>query len=304
MKLTKQARRRRTRATLNHTASLEVLEDRMLLTGNVTAEIVNGDLRVTGDAEDNAIQIVGQDGEGVLVTPFDGTTVNGFSMPQFIPVDSPIDDVFLTFTKGGNNTIETREFMTEDDVVYKGGKQEDVFVARGMTVGGDINAKTGNGDDFVSVIGGSIDNSVKVNTGNDDDHVMINEPRIENDLVANLGKGDDTIYLAFVQIGDDANIKLGSGDDTLLADNANIADRLKLIMGSGNDRAWAGGGSSVAGKGLINGSSGEDRVLLGDVNGEPPTVKGIEVGGFPGLDQTIDDFFASFSDSVAVFGGR
>lgn len=304
MKLTHKTRKRRARASLNQTAPLEVLEDRKLLTGNVTIEIRNNDLRVTGDAEDNVIQIEGQNGSGILVTPYEGTTINGNSGPQFIPIDGPIDDAFLTFRQGGNNTIEVRGFMTEDDVVYRGGNQDDVFVARSMTVGGDINARTGNGDDFVSVIGGEIDNSLKINTGNNDDQVLIVEPLIENDLAANLGGDDDTILIQFTQIGDDVNVRLGSGNDTLLAESVTIADRLTLNMGSGNDRAWAGNGSSLGGRGIVNGGSGVDQGLLEDVSGELPAVRGIESVEFPNVDQAIRDLFDDFSDAVAPFGGN
>ena len=177
------------------------------------------------------IRIEGQDGEGVLVTPFEGTTVNGFSSPQFIPVDSPIEDAFLTFKKGGNNTVEIRRFMTEDDIVYKGGKQDDVWIVRGMAVGVDINAKTGNGDDFISVIEGSIGKSMKVNTGSGDDKVDILEPFIDNDFIANLGKGNDTIYMSFTDIGDDAKVKLGSEMTPLLETTSTSA--------IGSNSSWA-----------------------------------------------------------------
>ena len=60
--------------------TIEPLENRVLLAGNVTAELKSGELLVTGDNQDNQIQIADLGASGAhtyRVTGLDGTVIVG-----------------------------------------------------------------------------------------------------------------------------------------------------------------------------------------------------------------------------------
>src|SRR5262245_24607721 len=68
--------RARRRPLLITSCSVQMLEDRALLAGNVVAGLLNGTLTVSGDLEGNSVEIVLEAGN-VVVRGLDGTTVNG-----------------------------------------------------------------------------------------------------------------------------------------------------------------------------------------------------------------------------------
>lgn len=290
----------------NSAMPLEALEERVMLTGDVTAVLQNGDLKVTGDSGDNVVLVLGGGGIGALapgftIIPFEGTTINGDPDPLFIATEDPVDDMLLNFKKGGDNTVGVRNMMTLDDIIYKGGKQADVFGLDGVGVGGDVNAKTGKGDDVFGMQYSSISANLKLNTSSGDDKVGIQHSSIDGDLIGNTGSGNDAIGLLDVFIGDDVKAKTGSGDDIVLAYLVEVTGALNLNLGSGNDGVYAES-SFLGGGGLINGGSGLDGGVLIDVDGsEEPTIKGFEADFIPGLEGIITDFEECMFEAFDVF---
>src|SRR5262245_59984329 len=102
---------------------VELLEDRCLLAGNVTAAVVNGSLIVTGDAESNDVLLV-QTAQGIEVhgVVFSGeppavTTVNGgesftaVGLTRDIKVDlgAGNDTLGAAFVAPGDLTVDMGE---------------------------------------------------------------------------------------------------------------------------------------------------------------------------------------------------
>src|SRR5580700_11193475 len=117
--------------------ALERLEDRTLLSGNVTATVTGaGNLLVVGDAKGNEILIQSTSGGALQVSSLDGTTtINGGSSP------------FSTTGVTGNVAV----FMKQGaDVVDVGGTGMLTTLPKNLFV------DTGSGDDTVDVENASI----------------------------------------------------------------------------------------------------------------------------------------------------
>ncbi|MDH3719008.1 MAG: hypothetical protein OES79_12895, partial [Planctomycetota bacterium] len=98
-------RRRKRTGGRQRLARFESLEPRHLLAGNVTAAVVDGDLRLTGDSLDNTAMVSVIDGD-VVVEGLDDTTVNGSATP-FIAFSgsSRIADDLLARLGGGGDVL-------------------------------------------------------------------------------------------------------------------------------------------------------------------------------------------------------
>ena len=108
-------------------AITEVLEDRVLLSGNVTARTWGTSLIVRGDAEDNSVQISLENGS-VQVTGTEGTTINGEDAP---------------FVLSDQNQIEGRL------VVSLGRGDDMLLLSDGLEIGGNLYVHMGRGADLI-----------------------------------------------------------------------------------------------------------------------------------------------------------
>src|SRR5436190_21752778 len=79
-----------------------MLERRRLLSGNVTAQFIDGTLIITGDKQPNQIGVRGDASVGYIVNgaPGSGTTVNGSLDPQVIPSGSEATNAIISLGAG------------------------------------------------------------------------------------------------------------------------------------------------------------------------------------------------------------
>jgi hypothetical protein len=126
----------------------ETLENRRLLSGNVTAVFDGTTLIIKGDNKANQIEINGSGTPGYNIFTSGGTTVNGQSGTVFVPT-------------GGEAPISI-DMGNGEDVV----RVSSVFTK-------DLSIATGNGDDLVVLSGAGVHGNLDVNTGNGDDAVDI-----------------------------------------------------------------------------------------------------------------------------------
>jgi hypothetical protein len=126
----------------------ESLENRRLLSGNVTAVFDGTTLIIKGDNKANQIEINGSGTPGYNIFTSGGTTVNGQPGTAFVPT-------------GGEAPISIDMGNGEDEV-----RVSSVFTK-------DLSIATGNGDDFVRLSGAGVHGDLDVNTGNGEDAVEI-----------------------------------------------------------------------------------------------------------------------------------
>ena len=236
---------------------VEVLEDRTVPAGNVTATLVGNTLRIVGDQQDNKIFVYSAENQGVVVVVegADSTEINGFLQPVSFPAASVAGlDIRMN---GGNDSVTL-------------GKTRSNTVT-GLTLSRLLQYNGGNGDDTLEVAKVSVARTTTIRGGGDDDSVTIN---------------NGSHFSSSVSI----SLDTGSLNESVSIDNATF-DKPTAIRGSDVDSTvniTANTGSTTFNASLtIRTQSGDDQVTLdeADVSSGPLTI-----GTGDGDDQvTLDD---------------
>ena len=222
---------------------LESLENRYALAGDVTANIVNGELIITGDDSHNWIevrQIAGADGTGraflVEGKPFNGA-FDGESEPS----------AGTAATRINGSTEVARLLSTKDNVKIL------------MRAGNDVVRLGVSGNPFTA-------NLLTINTQEGRDHVEVARTRMygdvatmaistgqlsepynqkmklsdvvvpETSLTLSTGAGRDEIILDKVRVGQTTSINLGDWRDTLTMTNSCVFHIITVNAGQSNHR--------------------------------------------------------------------
>src|SRR5436190_13177939 len=214
-------RRTTTRSPRHRNLSLERLESRVVLDGNVRAFVSGGNLHLNGDSRGNEILIEQSSLQSFTVSSRDGTTtINGQAGPlTFSPVKHNLD---IALGRGS-------------DVVEIAGTAADA-----VTVSGRLFIDMGPGADQVLLtevhsIG------LHINTGSGNDLVNIGNDGAEGGVV----------------ITKEALILTGSGRDDARIANSNFKRFLMLDMGNNNDQTTIQD-TTVHRRSVINGGPGDD----------------------------------------------
>ena len=175
---------------------LEPMEQRRLLSGNVTASIDgSGTLVVKGDNKSNDVIVIAGAGD-TLVVGKPGTTVNGGTAGADFPGFPNIS----VNTGNGDDTVELDDLNGQNASVDTGNGEDQVLVQTiffpGQSSVNNLNIDTGNGNDAV--------------TFNFNGQSVIGNANID------LGNGSDKLtVLGNIAIGGDAHIHGGNGPYTL-----------------------------------------------------------------------------------------
>jgi hypothetical protein len=160
--------------------SFESLEPRHLMAGNVTAEVRDGHLFVSGDTAANEIEIIGT---GVLgqfqIRGLDGTTrVNG-SLGR-VTLSGVMGGAYI-YLGDGHDRVELSNFYTFGDVRIDGGRGNDrLFVGTGSLgnhVGVNLYVTGGAGNDDMVVRNTDVENNLTFYPGSNIDTVGISSTR-------------------------------------------------------------------------------------------------------------------------------
>jgi hypothetical protein len=234
---------------------LESLEGRQLM-ANVSAVVSSGDLVVTGDDDQNNIQIVQsmQNGAPIagryFITPQNGTTLNGQTGGQFfnnvnhnINIDLRGSNDRLTIGSGGLDN----NFVVPNDLNITMGGGADVVNVNHMAVRDDATIDTGDGNDSVTFKGtvGQVSgfdngaNDLTIRTGARCDNVLLQDTLVHRNINIDTGTDDfaDFVTLNNVIDGNDGTVTIntGAGGDVVDIENCSINNDLALGTGAGND---------------------------------------------------------------------
>jgi hypothetical protein len=135
----------------------ETLENRRLLSGNVTAVFDGTTLIIKGDNKSNQIEIFGSGTPGYNIATSGGTTVNGQSGTVDDPVFIATGGIVPISIDMGNGDDEVRvSSVFTKDLSIATGNGDDLVVLSGVGVTGNLDVNTGNGDDTVDIGGLSV----------------------------------------------------------------------------------------------------------------------------------------------------
>jgi len=282
---------------------IETLERRLLMAGNVTAQLKGGWLVVTGDDLGNQISIQNPSPGEYSVTGSDGTTVTGSpvaGVTKRIKVDLKKGDDTVAVVGSG-----TAKFQVSGDVSIKTGADDDRIVIASLQAAGKVTLSSGNataatGGDQVLVTDSEVGKNLSVNTGSGHDKVGIGQGEpldtmladfleemeldglgllpgpvdVQGKLSVATGKGNDDLMIGDCTVGGSVSANAGGGTDKLLVQSTTVVGKASLNMGSGDEDYLGIQDNQVTGKVKLNGGSGKWDALddLGG-NSYPPLTK-------------------------------
>jgi hypothetical protein len=223
---------------------LEQLEARCLLAGNVTAAVVNGSLVVTGDAQDNTIEIF-QTAQGIQVLGM-ATTVNGGTSFTAVGVTK---DVVVSLGDGSDglafDLTVPRDLIIDmgagDNSVNFGGFFEPPpgdTGPGGVITGRDVVVNAGNGSNFIGIFSSQVGRKTDINLGSggtSGNFVLVFQSTFSGVTNITSGAGSDFFDIESSTFGAKTLISTGAGDDTLVLANCTFQAQTTLDGGDGFD---------------------------------------------------------------------
>lgn len=314
MSASKNLRARRTRRSASF-MHLECLEQRLPLAGNVTAELTDSTLRLTGDDLANQIVVASVAG-GRIALIGQNTTING--SPTVFVTDSSVTNIVAKL-KGGDDAIGfgndaqdiANHRMYADFMIFR--RQMEFMGAEGtapvppfdvpalqsaidevaggvttFSLPGNLAVTTDSGNDAIG-ISGDVGGWVFVRLGSADaGNAMaigseFSTSRIGGALKIVGGNQNDHVMLANVRVARHVSAELGDGRNELyLAASDAEATSIGTFVytgGANDDHVMLSGTVDVRNDARIStGSSGEDSVVFYEFY-EGATVPSVKVGG-------------------------
>ena len=290
----------------------ESLEDRTLLAGAVTAELVNGRAVIRGDNANNVIQIAVEDGDLVLIG-LEGTLINGqsrlvaqegeteFEGDLDIDLGKGLDTV--VFTEGleitGNVSINDRRdgvlvgargVTIDGNLSVKSRRGDNIVWMEDSEVTGKVTVKTRSGDDYIDFTGSVFGEGLTLETGSGHAGILIDDSEIEDGLWLKTGSRADSILLRSTTIGGNLRGYTKGGDDFFMFEDVEIAGLTKLKMYGGNDTVVAEGTNDFGGSVYVAGMAGRyDAVQASDDTTFGGNVSVPKFDVFSVSDAVIDD---------------
>ncbi len=265
-------------------ATLEQLELRQVLTGNVTAQVSAGSLIVFGDDAGNAIELA-RSGSNLVLRGLDSTTINGQSTEFIVRGGtSEVERSLFAYLNGGNDTFSIGDGVTvrRDAFVYLG-EGNDTFAMQGSNAQRGLLVDMGNGNDNISLLhafvhrdatflGASGNKTVSISdsylgnhftliTTSGSDAVLIDNSHIDDDAYINTGVGNDDIVIGDSSFQETAAFDTSLGDDAVKMDpGSSYNDTVVVALGDGNDSLLAVGGNQFDDAVFFIGQTGTDSI--------------------------------------------
>jgi len=230
--------------------SLESLESRTLMAGNINVSVVNGSLFIEGDNLSNAVTIQ-QRAPGV----FRIVTFRTDGEPTLINGSSDNDQLFFGATLDVNVTM-----AGGNDQVRLFGVTSPALIGRNLNVNG------GTGVDNLNAavrVGQSQGGYLIVRNT----YMNLNDSSVPRNLVAS----GDSLDLGNVVVGGDVTITGRPIDDSIRMSGLQAAS-LSVDTGGGRDQVKVVGGSRIAGDVRIVTGDGEDHVQIGSLSAANLTI--------------------------------
>jgi hypothetical protein len=255
---------------------LEQLEDRTLLSGNVTAVLTpTGVLNIMDDNANNNItisqptagdiRVAGTFIPGTKTTPPDMTTVNNFASVDFLIEDVPLSGITINMGRGGNDTVSvnggTTGIRLANNLLFygpgvNGQTGNDTFSATGISANAitvsTTNATTANitlnnlNAGAVYVTSGTGKTNVSMDNSNNGKGSSLKVGTIRVDESKSTANNSSINISNFSSIGQ-LNVVGGSGKDPISVTNSNITNFLFTSPPSGGGHVTFDGNTARTG---------------------------------------------------------
>ncbi len=228
------------------TASLESLEPRLLLSGDVAVSVDNGRLVVRGDEQANQVvvdQAGLEPGRLRITSGADATTINGSAEP--IILDGITGDVLVRLGRG-DDSIQLADLILDGNVSIAGGRGADTISLSDLDVAGDLRMAGGTrGAGSISLLDTSVGGDLVIRTLGRDDTVEIEHAEVGGSTRIETGRGDDRVTMEADDVRDTRSVfdgfvrlRTGGGDDKITIGRTHAStdrDSWPLRLGAGGE---------------------------------------------------------------------
>lgn len=261
-------RRQRTRRLARTTAHalpvsrIQRLEDRAMLAGDVSAQLIGRDIYVSGDSADNSIEIV-VDGGDLVIRGLDGTTINGVAGDFTLRAGSNRvrDDLKIDMGRGDDRVVIADGVIVTGDLRIQGGRGDDSIAVAEALIGDDLKIDGGSGFNTISVQETEVLENARIYGGNDGNLINISDSTIRDNLWIHGGSGVDDVVFDRSAVGDNLYLYTHGGDDNIAIRDTVLADDVFVHAGSGGDVVYIES-TAVSDDLRIFGQSGDDSITI------------------------------------------
>jgi len=215
--------------------SLQALESRNLLAGNIIGNLVGTTLAIGGDAADNQLHVTEVAPNQIQVTGLTGTTING--MPSILFGGPLIENVVIR-TASGDDTVVVENLSLSDtpngNLIFYTSDGDDVIRMKNLTTTQSIRVHSGRQNDIVHGVSISTQGTLLVDTDLGDDKVAVYRAKARN-IDVDLQQGNDQLSLVFAASDNNISIDTGTENDTTRLAYVQAANDINFTSGEGND---------------------------------------------------------------------
>ncbi|MCA8996505.1 MAG: VWA domain-containing protein [Planctomycetaceae bacterium] len=292
--------------------SSERLEDRTLLSGNVSASLSGGKLTVVGDNADNDVTAEVTPMGDLVIAGQNGTTINGvaqWSIPatavSHVAINMQGGDDSLA-VDGGNPALASLSGLAWIQL----GDGHDQLSLENLNFGGGLVVYGSGGDDAISIDNSHLRSGL-VAGGTGADKIAISESAVDGLMRVWGQEGDDSIAISESKFDYKLRIDGGSEDDEILVSKIAVTEKSLGIWGaSGNDEIQVEG-SNIRHYLFAKGGSGDDQITIsetkmgwhlwldGDAGNDTLIANKVDVGTTAIILGYKGDDFIEFSESTA-----
>lgn len=246
--------------------SIQALEDRSLLAGNVVASLNGGHLSVTGDAAANQLEVTFSNNQVVLRGMTD-TTINGSASVFVIAdnTDTAPGNITILTGAGNDTVIFSRNVKVAGHVFLDGGTDNDSLSVTGATFRQSVSIYGRGGNDTISLQNATVDGILRVKGNSGDDLISLTNVTTNSGLRIVGGSGADGVSLNNVTTNSWTEIKTGAGNDDITIRDSDINGFLRVKTRQGSDILDMDG-NTVDGVTAINMGRATDFVRLRNTN--------------------------------------
>ncbi len=261
------------------------LESRTLLAGNVTANLILGDLHLVGDSAANDVKMI-ETSAGMIVQGRNGTTING-AAADFVAFQTAanrtggivawlragndqlhldgieLDGSLVVLGGTGNDLLGLIQSTIHGGVVFVGWKGNDTLFAEGSTLDGTLTADMGKGNDLIALTDTQLHQSLVLVGGAGADRVALDGTTVDHWLIGFLNAGDDDVRLANGTQTQHVQLWGGSGADLVQVSASSTTESFLTHLGRGDDALSLEGSVTVENHFVVLGGPGADSSSLG-----------------------------------------
>ena len=320
------------RNTLQKRLRMECLEEKIALAANLTVDVIDGDLVITGDANPNSFILDNTVDFGAQYRILNrgplGDTINGDTNQELF-VSGVTRDIIINVGEGDDivraygfpSVLGLSDLNVPRDLVINAGGGNDIirlgvsedfeigsgpFLSGPINVGRDVSINGGVGDESVWTTDlNVVDDLTLVDTqGNIEFQNFFgasfaiggDRSYVGDNVSVMTGSGNDAAGVVDMVVGGNVTMSLGGGDDLGVVQASEISGSLAVSLGSGINTGQIELVTVAGGIGVIG--SGSNTIV----------VLGVEANSVTVVTGNTDDFVQFFSvtagmATIATFGG-